>query len=238
MIDVDLAILRYLFSRKETTNKINIDDMSSILNINHNIILKKLKKYLDYIEIYGNQYFSIITDKKVEFAIEAIKLGLSLDIVTRFLSWHDFEIFLTKILEYNDFLTITNFYFTANKKRREIDVIGYRKGILLCIEAKHWLSKNLSHGVLRKIVEAHIERITLLQQSLDSLRKYGILQHEKTVLLLPLVITLYHHDHIFSINKVPIISSNKFNDFLVNGDFYSEELYSVKIELNKTLLQF
>jgi len=92
---------------------------------------------------------------KLKTALFAIKNGVPIEEVSRYIDWKDFEGLVAEILDSKHFDVLRNFRLT--KPTMEIDVVGVRLGIALIIDCKHW--KRLSHSALETIVVKQVERV-------------------------------------------------------------------------------
>ena len=96
-----------------------------------------------------------IPNDRLQTALFAIKLGATIEDVSEFLTWRDFESLTGIILQEHDFDVTKNLILT--KPRMEIDVVGEKMNIELLIDCKHW--KNMSKSTLDEIVKKQIERV-------------------------------------------------------------------------------
>lgn len=149
---------------------------------------------------------------RIILAVRAIELGADIEKVAGLLQWKEFEGIASLVLEKNNFIVKKNFRFTYLKKKNEIDVIGLKKPIILCIDCKHW-KKELKISSLKKIVANQIKRTKNLIKFLPNISTkiectswdYGI--------FIPAILSLIPTRHKFH-ESVPIIPILKFQDFL------------------------
>ena len=137
-----------------------------------------------------------IPNDRLQTALFAIKLGATIEDVSEFLTWKDFESLTGIILQENDFDVTKNLILI--KPRMEIDVIGEKMNIALLIDCKHW--KNMSKSALNEIVKKQIERV-----------KHFV--SDKNIFALPIIVTL-HQEGIQFIGNVPIVPIMKLSSFL------------------------
>ncbi|MCP8304780.1 MAG: restriction endonuclease [archaeon] len=144
---------------------------------------------------------------KVLTAVSAVKLGSSVDEVSKALNWKDFEEFTCFILEYNGYRVYQNF--RLRNPRREIDVLAVKDDRGLVIDCKH---RHRSMGVssISKVAKAQVERAEELMKSEEAKRLN--LSH-----VIPLIVTLYS-EKVFFMNKVPVVPIDKFRHFLYELD--------------------
>jgi len=148
------------------------------------------------IGVFSNDLVNFeIPNDRLQTALFAINLGATVEEVSEYLTWRDFESLTGLILEQKDFEVTKNLILT--KPRMEIDVIGKKMNIALLIDCKHW--KNMSKSALDGIVKKQIERV----------RRYV---SDENISALPVIVTL--HQEIQFINNVPIVPIMKLSSFL------------------------
>ena len=148
---------------------------------------------------------------KLKTALFAIKNGVPIEEVSRYIDWKDFEGLVAEILDSKHFDVLRNFRLT--KPTMEIDVVGIRLGIALLIDCKHW--KRLSHSALETIVVKQVERV-----------KHYI-SNAKDVIAAPVIVTLNQEETSF-ISKVPIVPILQLSSFI--DEFYGsmEEIKTIE----------
>ena len=137
-----------------------------------------------------------IPNDRLQTALFAINLGATIEDVSEYLTWRDFESLTGLILEEKDFDVTKNLILT--KPRMEIDVIGKKMGIALLIDCKHW--KTMSKSALDEIVKKQIERV----------KRYVA---DENMSALPVIVTL-HQEEIQFVDNVPIVPIMKLSSFL------------------------
>ena len=154
-------------------------------------------------------YFDIPNDR-LQTALFAINLGATVEDVSEFLTWRDFESLTAVILEENDFDVTKNLIIT--KPRMEIDVIGKKMNIALLIDCKHW--KNMTKSALNEIVRKQIERV----------KRFVSIENMPA---LPVIVTL-HQEKIQFVRNVPIVPIIKLPSFLDDFIGNSEQLSTLE----------
>ena len=137
-----------------------------------------------------------IPNDRLQTALFAINLGATIEDVSEYLTWRDFESLTGLILEEKDFDVTKNLIMT--KPRMEIDVIGKKMDIALLIDCKHW--KTMSKSALDEIVKKQIERV----------KRYVA---DESMSALPVIVTL-HQEEIQFVDNVPIVPIMKLSSFL------------------------
>ena len=142
-----------------------------------------------------------IPNDRLQTALFAITLGATIEDVSEYLTWRDFESLTGLILEEKNFDVTKNLILT--KPRMEIDVVGIRLGIAILIDCKHW--KRYNSSSLTTAVHKQIERT-----------KQYVAKTEGSMAV-PVIVTLYQ-DKIDFIDKVPIVPIFQFSSFI--DEFY------------------
>tara|TARA_B110001454_G_scaffold58809_1_gene57580 strand:- start:2 stop:631 length:630 start_codon:yes stop_codon:yes gene_type:complete len=137
-----------------------------------------------------------IPNDRLQTALFAINLGATIEDVSEYLTWSDFESITGLILEEKDFDVTKNLILT--KPRMEIDVVGTKMNIALLIDCKHW--KTMSKSALDEIVKKQVERV----------KRYVA---DENMSALPVIVTL-HQEEIQFVENVPIVPIMKLSSFL------------------------
>ena len=137
-----------------------------------------------------------IPHDRLQTALFAITLGATIEDVSEYLTWRDFEAITGIILEENGFDVTKNLVLT--KPRMEIDVIGKKMNLALLIDCKHW--KTMSKSALDEIVKKQIERV----------KRYVA---DEDITALPVIVTL-HQEGTQLVKNVPIVPIMKLPSFL------------------------
>ena len=137
-----------------------------------------------------------IPNDRLQTALFAINIGATIEDVSEYITWRDFESITGLILEEKDFDVTKNLILT--KPRMEIDVVGIKMDIALLIDCKHW--KTMSKSVLDEIVKKQIERV----------KRYVA---DENMSALPVIVTL-HQEEIQFVDNVPIVPIMKLSSFL------------------------
>ena len=138
---------------------------------------------------------------RIKASIFAIRNGATIEDVSEFLSWQNFEELVSRILDENGFHIQKNLILT--KPRMEIDVVGIKLGISILIDCKHW--KRMTQSALNDIVEKQVERVKSYVQKTESTSA------------IPVIVTL-HQEKVDFVNQVPIVPIMELSSFL--DEFY------------------
>jgi len=174
-----------------------------------------------------NVYASL--DQRIRLAARAVEAGADLERVSVALSWLEFEEMAAKVFEENGFATRLRFRFKAEDRFWEIDILAYRRPLILCAECKHWL-RGLSGSTILKIIGTHIEKTKVFRRNLKRLSGRIGLKDWNRGIVLPITVTLTNllGEIYEGVPSVPIIS---LPSFLSDVEGYLDELINFKISL-------
>jgi Holliday junction resolvase-like predicted endonuclease len=164
---------------------------------------------------------------RLRLAVKAASLGADIEHVSTFLRWQEFEAMAALALERNGYVVAKNVRFKHAGRRWEIDVVGCRKPLVLCIDCKHW-QRGLKPSALRRIVEAQLERTQALADTLPSVSlKIECVKWNKTKFV-PVILSLIPSSAKFY-EDVPVVPVLQLQDFLIQLPAQVESLpYFVK----------
>ena len=138
---------------------------------------------------------------KIKASIFAIRNGATIEDVSEFLSWQNFEELVSRVLDENGFIVQKNLILT--KPRMEIDVVGVKLGISILIDCKHW--KRMTQSALNDIVNKQVERV----------KRY--VEKTESTSAIPVIVTL-HQEKVNFVNQVTIVPVMQLSSFL--DEFY------------------
>ena len=138
---------------------------------------------------------------RIKASIFAIRNGATIEDVSEFLSWQNFEELVSRVLDENGFIVQKNLILT--KPRMEIDVVGVKLGISILIDCKHW--KRMTQSALNDIVNKQVERV----------KRY--VEKTESTSAIPVIVTL-HQEKVNFVNQVPIVPVMQLSSFL--DEFY------------------
>ena len=163
----------------------------------------------ELLQIFLQNGIGVLDDNIVEFqnsdrikaSIFAIRNGATIEDVSEFLSWQNFEGLVSRVLDENGFNVQKNLILT--KPRMEIDIVGIKLGISILIDCKHW--KRMTQSALNDIVNKQVERV----------KRY--VEKTESTSAIPVIVTL-HQEKVNFVNKVPIVPVMQLSSFL--DEFY------------------
>ncbi len=169
-----------------------------------------------------NEEVHVIPGQRLRIAELAIQNGADPERIARELRWQEFEAFASQILAKYEYKTARRLVFSDSGHRFEIDVLGAKEPILLCIDCKHW-----HHGwAPSKITMAAMNQLLRAFHLSKVLKKYAGKVHTlgwRSVQLLPALLTLADVSS-SRINGVPIVSVLRFRDFVSEVNPWVDEL--------------
>jgi len=161
-------------------------------------------------------------DNRLRLAVKAASLGADVERVSALLHWREFEDIAAVALERNGYVTANNVRFKQAGRRWEIDVVGCRKPLVLCVDCKRW-QRGVKSSALRKIVEAQVERARVLADTLPSpALKLECVKWSKAKFM-PVILSLIPSSFKFY-DCVPVVPVLQLQDFIVQLPAYVESL--------------
>lgn len=193
---------------------------------------------LPLIKQLKNRGLIIVTNKsiqvdlvmRVKLAIRAMELGSDIEDISNYLVWQEFEEIAAFGLTKNGFVTKKNVRFKYNSKRWEIDVIGCKKSIVVCIDCKQWHHR-IGYAVSKKMVQKQINRVTAFAESLPNPTIDIECVNWEKAKFVPTILSLIPGDFKF-IDDVPVVPVLQFQDFLLQLPAYISSLKHVDRAFN------
>ncbi len=173
-------------------------------------------------------------ESRLQISLIALRYGADIEKVCKLLNWKEFEAFSKNALEKNNYFCIQNFRFQQNKKRYEIDVVGLKKPLILCIDSKHY-KKSGKSSVLKIACKKQIERVEAFSRVMPkNISKLRIMEW-KNANIVPLIVTLLPEEISF-FEQVPIVPFFKLNNFVIELQAHISEIYQIHKKLPKCSL--
>jgi len=173
-------------------------------------VLRKLSPSNLFYEHEG--IIEVSPSQRVKIAVHALRLGADFERVCRLLSWTEFESIAAQAFEANGYRVIRNFHFKQASRKWEIDVIGLKKPLILCVDCKHW-KRGWRRAATVKAVESQIERTETMANALPNYYQKARLEEWETATLIPIVMSLSPGPYKFY-NNVPIVPVLQLQDFI------------------------
>jgi len=150
--------------------------------------------------------------QRLKLAVQAVQLGADIESVGSFLQWREFENMAAVVFERNGYSVIKNFRFKYAGRKWEMDIVGCKRPIALCMDCKLW-RHGMHPAALKKIVEEQVERTFALAESLPSLSGKIESTSWDRVKLVPAVLSLVT-GRFKLYDNVPVVAVLQLQDFL------------------------
>jgi len=151
-------------------------------------------------------------NQRVSVAVQAIKLGADFEQICKLLEWTEFESIAAQTFQVNGFRVLKNFRFKHAARRWEIDVLGCKEPLVVCVDCKHW-RRGWSKAAMIKAVETQVERTRNFAETLSHSYHRTKLAEWKTATVIPIVLSLVSGSFKFH-NNVPIVPVLQLQDFI------------------------
>lgn len=160
--------------------------------------------------------------KRLKLAVHAVRLGADIESVSGFLQWQEFENMAGAAFERNWYSVYKNLRFNHAGRRWEIDLVGCKRPLAVCVDCKHW-HRGLYPSVLRRIVLEQVERTSALADALPNVIDKIECASWNNVKLVPAVLSLVPGRFKFY-DDVPIIAVLQLQDFMSQLPAYIDSL--------------
>jgi Holliday junction resolvase-like predicted endonuclease len=167
---------------------------------------------------------------RLKLAVKAVALGADVERISGFLRWQEFEDIAAIALERNSYVVAKNVHFKHAGRKWEIDIVGCKKPLVICIDCKHW-HHGLSPSALRKIAEAQVERTRALAESLPNISLEVECAKWDKAKFVPAILVLMPGSFKFY-DQVPVVPVLQLQDFLSQLPAYVESLKYFLKEFN------
>ena len=187
------------------------------------ITLKLLDKMQNENLIYlKSKIIEVDSDCRLKIAVKAASLGADIENISDLLCWQEFEEIAAFALINNGYIVKNNVRFKHEGKRWEIDVVGCKKPLVVCIDCKHW-QRAISPSALHKIIDLQTQRTLALADLLPNIAlKLECTKWEKAKFI-PAVLSLIPSAIKFC-QKVPVVPVFQLQDFICQLPAYTESL--------------
>lgn len=183
-------------------------------------LLGKLQKEgLIYLE---SGSIEVDSNNRLKLAVKAASLGADVEHISDLLCWQEFEEIAAMALKNNGYVVQNNVRFKHAGHRWEIDVVGCKKPLVICIDCKHW-QRGIASSALKRIVDLQAQRTLALADSLPNIAlNLECVKWEKAKFI-PSVISLIPSAFKFY-DKVPVVPVLQLQDFICQLPAYTEAL--------------
>ncbi len=162
------------------------------------------------------------SNSRLKLAVKAAFLGADVEHISDLLCWHEFEEIAALALKNNGYIVENNVRFKHAGRKWEIDVVGCRKPLVICIDCKHW-QRGMAPSVLKRIVDSQVERTRALADSLPNINLKLECTKWNKAKFIPSVLSLIPGTFKFY-DKVPVVPVLQLQDFINQLPAYTESL--------------
>ena len=200
-----------------------IESVNKEARIPSTVALKLLEKLQNENLIYIKpDIIEVDSNNRLKLAVKAASLGADVEHISDLLCWQEFEEIAALALKNNGYTVQNNVRFKHDTKRWEIDVVGCKKPIVICIDCKHW-QRAIASSALRRIVELQSQRTQALADSLPNITlKLECTKWQKAKFI-PAVLSLLPSAFKFY-QQVPVVPVLSLQDFIYQLPAYTEDL--------------
>ena len=149
---------------------------------------------------------------RLTLAVRAAALGADIEHISHLLCWQEFEEIAAVALSNNGYVVKKNVRFKHGNRRWEIDVVGCRKPLVVCVDCKHW-QHTIASSALKKMVTEQVERTHALADSLPNAKVNFECVKWDEAKFIPAVLSLLPSAYKFYY-QVPIVPVLKLQDFI------------------------
>ena len=214
-----------------------IESVNKEARIPSSVTLKLLDKFQNENLIYLKpNSIEVDSNNRLKLAVKAASLGADIEHISDLLCWQEFEEIAALALKTNGYAVKNNVRFKYEDKRWEIDVVGCKKPLVICIDCKHW-QRAISLSALHKIVDLQNQRTLALADSLPNITlKLESVKWEKAKFI-PAVLSLIPSAYKFC-QKVPVVPVLQLQDFICQLPAYTESLKFFPKTFKNSLINF
>jgi Holliday junction resolvase-like predicted endonuclease len=191
--------------------------LQNYANFNANLPLEIAKRLLKSLQRDGLVYVKdglveISSMQRLLLALRAFELGADCERVSSSLDWREFERAAAVAFETHGYTVVTNLRFKQGGRRWEMDIIGCREPLVVCVDCKHW-RRGLSPSRLRGAVDEQAKRTLAFSRSLPNpaFKFESVLWEEAR--FVPAVLSLVPTSLKFH-NRTPVVPISQLQDFV------------------------
>jgi len=145
-----------------------IEDVKRDARIPTEIMEKLLQNLQNHEAVYlKDGSVEVDASSRLKLAVKAVSLGADIERVSSLLCWQEFEEIAAFALRNNSYVVAKNVRFKHGGRKWEVDVVGCKKPLVVCIDCKHY-HHGLSPSAMQKIAEAQVQRTEALADTLPS----------------------------------------------------------------------
>ena len=181
-----LSILRHSHEEMAEINEVAQDSRLSADDVG--LIIKNLEKG-QLISIEKSGGILADTTQRLRIAFELVKTGSDIERIFKYLSWQEFEEASARILEESGYAVHRRVRFRNEARKFEIDLLGLRQPLILCLDCKHWM-RGSQRSPLKKAIGEQVIRVEGFAHFVRANRERFHMETWKKAKLLPVMIVL------------------------------------------------
>jgi len=166
--------------------------------------------------------------QRLELATCALHKGADIERVSSLLHWKEFEAMVRIAFENNGYSVTNNLRFKHIDRKYEIDVVGCRRPLVVCVDCKHW-HHSIGGATMERIAKEQIARVRALVDCLPDLKIKLDVQSWNSARFVPVILSLVVDKSKFS-SGVPIVPILQVQDFLNQLPAYAHSLLYIDLE--------
>ena len=219
-VECNLAISLLKLTKKGPVLTENVNRDARIPSATARKLLQKLQSEgLIYLE---QDKVEVENNGRLKLAVKAASLGADIEHISNLLCWQEFEEITAFALKNNGYEVSSNVRFKNVARRWEIDVVGCKKPLVICIDCKHW-QHAITPSALKRIVDSQVERTRALAGSLPNIALKFECTKWSEAKFIPSILSLMPSSFKFYY-EVPIVPVLQLQDFLNQLPVYIETL--------------
>ena len=173
-------------------------------------LLRKMQN--ENLILIKDRMVEVNTESRLKLAVKAIGSGADVECISALLRWQEFEAMAALALELNGYFTVKNVWFKNLGRRWEIDVVGCRKPLVVCVDCKHW-HHGMHTSTLNKIANRQADRVTAFADSLPIIaRDFPCAQWSKAKFV-PVILSLVPFSPKFC-DDIPVVPVLQLQNFI------------------------
>jgi len=219
-----------LLRETRTNSACQVHDLIASGKISVSLVEASVQKLQekDAVSISGEQ-IHVSHAQRLRIAQLAITDGADPERVARELRWQEFEAFTNQVLSQDGYDTKNHLVFKASGQKFEIDVIGAKEPLVLCVDCKHW---HHGWGPSRIVAAAknQLLRVVSLSQVLPVYQQKLPFAGWESARFLPVVLALADVSSRL-VDGVPIVPVLRLGSFLAEISPCVESLRFVDVQM-------
>jgi hypothetical protein len=219
-VERNLIISIIKLTKEHTVSVKNVKDDAKLPTETTCMLLEKLQSE-NLLNLTGD-LVEVSVDDRLKLAVKAVSLGADVQHVSDLLCWQEFEEIAAMALRNNGFAVYKNVRFTHGGRKWEIDAVGCKSPLVVCIDCKHW-ARAISPSVLGKVAQAQADRAKALADTLPNAKLQLNCTKWKSAQFVPAILSLVQGSFKFY-DDIPIVPVLQLQDFLCQLPAYMYQL--------------